>query len=215
MPFEGLQKGPPTVGGGRAVQAGVAFRRPAAKSISTFRSLTTPAEATLVLTGKRSVILASATTMRIDGKIEARAASADGRTICPDHDPPVAPGGYPGGTPGSFSMLGKTINRAAALPGMGPAGGGGGGGQTSGGGGGAHAAAGGGACGRVDAPCVSGGEFLDWFGNPFWGGAGGGGGDGWFLSRGGAGGNGGGAVHLLAAQRIDIGSADQQGGVNA
>lgn len=224
--------------GVRDVQEGIAFRINADNvAIVTFRSLAVPQGTTLKLFGSSvaGVVLASATTIPVDGVIEARAVSNSG-VLCqpgaalvlgagqgsgwsvPGAPNPgwPAPGGYQGGTGGYVSKYGVLI---PATPGFGPDGLLGGGAGTyalpGGGGGGGHAGiggnggdGGGAGGGAYDFPTDSGTFF-------FHGGAGGGAGGGSVFAYGGAGGSGGGAIRLVAATSIAIGEGTRYGGINA
>ncbi len=219
---------PATTGdtGNRDVQAGIAYRQTTTNvAVFTFRSLTVPQGATLRLVGARAVILASATTMRIDGVIDVRPMSTDGATICAPGNtsgtPAIAPGGFVGGGPGYFAegSHGSTT-RSNGSAGAGP--GGGGGGVSTAGAGGGHGGAGGAGCtSTTTGTCATQGSVYDGValdGTSFQGGSGGGGGDDLgppIGSGGGWGGSGGGAVRLIAVDSVEIGGGTVQGGVNA
>ena len=216
--------------GVRDVKGGIAYRLTSGGlAIFAFESLIVPQGASLKLVGSYPVALVSATTMRIDGVVDVRPMSPDGRTICAPAIPlsgdlvepagPAAPGGGSGGA-GGYN------DHYAAYPasaGTGPNGiaGGAAGNDTdllTPGSGGGHAGVGGGASANADASVVAGGPSYDQ--QPldaanFHGGAGGGGGAGGVFAYGGPGGGGGGAVRLVAAQAIDIGEGSDLGGVDA
>ena len=207
----------------RDVQAGIAYRQTADNlAIFTFRSLTVTAGTNLKLLGLRPAILASATTMQIDGVIDIRPMTSDG-TACSFNA--TAPGGYAGGNGGFNSEEGTMPSTAGQAP-QGFIGGGAS--QSAGGGGGGHAAAGATGCsddGGGD--CAPGGSSYDIASldvpADFHGGAGGGGGGFNAPQRvnpseifgGGNGGAGGGALRMVAADSITVGDGPSYGGVNA
>jgi hypothetical protein len=198
--------------GMRSVAAGIAYRQTSSNlAVVTFRSLTLPVGATLKLTGTHSVVIASATTLQIDGVVEARPMDRTGN-ICPGTTSVAAPGGGAGGV-GCAPINGPNFQTTPASPG------GGLGGGAGGGGGGGHAGTGGAGCANTG--CAAGGmtySALAVDGGPFSGGSGGGGagcGGSHGTDPGTAGGPGGGAVRLVAAQSIAIGSGAVSGGINA
>jgi hypothetical protein len=226
--------------GARDVQAGIAYRIDADDiAIFTFGALTIPQGTTLKLSGSKvaGVVIASASTIVVDGVIEARAMGDDGVLCEPGAQVlggsgwslpgaplagPTAPAGYAGGVGGYDD---RYVAPSVPSAGFGPGGVGGGGGAgdtvlPGGGAGGGHAGAG----GRGDVPADGGdaggpgGGAYDM--QPldvasFRGGSGGGGGGGSVFAYGGAGGSGGGAIRLVAAASIEIGGGTVYGGINA
>jgi hypothetical protein len=214
---------PPATGDANArdVQAGIAYRQTTDNvAVFTFRSLMVPSGTTLKLMGLRPVVIASATTIEIDGAVEARPMTEDG-TIC---GPGAStPGGYAGGTGGLAIQQLPTYGHAPSV-GSGP-GGGAAGDSTSGaggGGGGGHGGAGGPGCEDTDGGCAASGKRYDSptldVGN-FRGGSGGGGGVAGSpiphgTAGGGAGGPGGGAVRFVAVDSLSVGNGAATASVN-
>jgi hypothetical protein len=220
----------------RDVQEGIGYRiNENGVAVFSFYSLNIPHGTTLKLFGTHPVAIASATTMTIDGILEARPMSADG-TICapastvPTQTSPGDPnpgatglGGYAGGNGGNDEIPSGGLPPSTPGSGYGGIPGLGGGSAgilfVSGGGGGGHAGVGGyGAVqpdGGVLAPGGSSYDNQSLDAQNFHGGAGGGGGGGGNLAWGGAGGSGGGAVRVLAATSIAFGRGSSYGGIDA
>jgi hypothetical protein len=200
----------------RSVAAGIAYRQTSTNlAVITFRSLTIPVGATLKLFGTHAVVIASATTMQIDGVVEARPMDKNGN-VCPTTAGIAAPGGGAGGV-GCAPIPGPSFQTTPASPGAGLGGGGGG---TGAGAGGGHAGTGGAGC-TTSTSCEEGGleySALAVDGGPFAGGSGGGGagcGGSHGTDPGSAGGPGGGAARFVAVQSIEIGGGTTSGGINA
>jgi hypothetical protein len=208
--------------GTRSVAAGIAYRQTSTNlAVITFRSLTIPVGATLKLVGTHAVVIASATTMEIDGIVEARPTDKNGN-VCPPTAGIAAPGGGAGGV-GCAPIPGPDFQTTPAGPGGGLGGGAGGAGAGAGGAGagagGGHSGAGGAGC--TTSGCAAGGveySALAVDGGRFSGGSGGGGagcGGSHGTDNGSPGGPGGGAVRFVAVQSIEIGGGTTFGGINA
>jgi hypothetical protein len=199
----------------RSVAAGIAYRQTSSNlAVITFRSLTIPVGATLKLFGTHAVVIASATTMEIDGVVEARPMDKSGN-VCPPTAGIAAPGAGAGGV-GCAPIPGPNFQTTPASPGGGL---GGGGAANGAGGGGGHAGTGGAGC--TTSGCQPGGvaySALAVDGGPFAGGSGGGGagcGGSHGTDPGSTGGPGGGAARFVAVQSIEIGGGTTFGGINA